>query len=142
MKLKIALICILALGLISSAACASLPSHLSVVHDSCDDFTGNANISETANIDLYGTVTLTLCSNASTGYAWPETANISNTSVLEQTDYYFIEPGGDLVGAPGKQVWTFEALEVGESTVTMNYSRAWEGEEESVCTFALTVNVK
>jgi predicted secreted protein len=142
MKLKIALICILALGLIGFAACSSLPNHPSVIHDSCAEFSENANITETVDVGVYGTVTLILCSNASTGYSWPETAHISNTNVLEQTGYHFEEPGGDLVGAPGRQVWAFTALAVGESTVTLDYSRPWEGEEESLCTFTLTVNVE
>ncbi|MCD6567992.1 MAG: protease inhibitor I42 family protein [Dehalococcoidia bacterium] len=48
----------------------------------------------------------------------------------------------DMVGAPGKEVWTFEALEKGSSTISMEYSQPWEGGEKAAQTFSLTVVVK
>jgi len=47
-----------------------------------------------------------------------------------------------MVGAPGAQVWTFKALKKGATTVSLDYSRPWEGGEKGVWTFELTVTVK
>jgi inhibitor of cysteine peptidase len=62
--------------------------------------------------------------------------------VVQQTGHEFVSPEKTgLVGAPGNEVWTFKALKKGTSTVTMEYSRLWEGGEKGVWTFNLTVVV-
>jgi predicted secreted protein len=47
-----------------------------------------------------------------------------------------------MAGAPGNEVWTFQALQAGASTVAFSYSRSWEGGEKGVETLTLNVTVK
>ena len=46
-----------------------------------------------------------------------------------------------MVGAGGVENWTFKALAKGETTISMEYSRPWEGGEKAAQTFELTVVV-
>jgi inhibitor of cysteine peptidase len=86
---------------------------------------------------------LSLCSNPTTGFQWSETANISDTSVLEQVSHEYIAPKGSAkAGAAGQEVWTFRALSEGDSTVALEYSRPWEGGEKGEWTFELAVEVE
>jgi inhibitor of cysteine peptidase len=61
---------------------------------------------------------------------------------VEQTGHEYVAPTSDLMGAPGKEVWTFKALEKGTTIIAMQYSRPWEGGEQAEWTFSLTVIVK
>jgi predicted secreted protein len=63
--------------------------------------------------------------------------------VVQQTASEYVAPETQgLVGASGNQVWTFEALQKGTTSLTMEYGRPWEGGEKGVWTFELTVTVK
>ena len=109
---------------------------------SCDDFRAQEQISKEINVAAGNTFTVSLCSNATTGFEWSESAQISDSSVVQQTAHEFVEPDTSLAGAPGKEVWTFKALKKGTSKISMEYSRPWEGGEKGVWTFDLTVVVK
>jgi len=104
------------------------------------------HISQEVEVAVDGSLTVTLCSNPSTGFEW-ESARISNQTVLQQVDHKFEAPeytgdGPPPPGSPGKEVWTFKALKEGKSTISMEYSRPWEGGEKAAWTFVLTVVVK
>ena len=83
------------------------------------------------------------CSSPTTGFWWSELAEISNQTVSKQTDHRY-EPAEEknIVGGAGQEVWTFETLKEGITTVSMEYSRPWEGGEKGEWTFNLTVVVK
>ena len=83
---------------------------------------------------------VTLESNATTGYSWALVQN-SDESVLNETGHEYIAPQTTLLGAGGKEEWTFKALKKGTSTISMGYSRPWES-TPPVETFDLTVVVK
>jgi len=122
------------------AACA--PTTGTAVNVSCDDLENQQFISKQMTVTAGNTFTVTLCSNATTGFQWSESAQISDQTVVQQTGHEFISPESTgIVGAPGNEVWTFKALKKGTSTVTMEYSRPWEGGEKGVWTFNLTVTV-
>ena len=144
MKAKLALICAVGVLSIFLFACVPAPKQASV-EVSCDDFMKQQNISKQVEVAANGLVTVTLCSNPSTGFIWSETAQISDQSVLQQTDHKLVmlesEPPPP-PGTPGQEVWTFGALKKGTSTVSMEYSRPWEGGEKGEWTFNLTVVVK
>ncbi len=62
---------------------------------------------------------------------------------MEQVNHEFLPPGENgAAGASGEEAWTFKALKEGESTISMEYSRPWEGGEKREWTFILTVSVK
>ena len=101
---------------------------------------------EEVEVAVGGSVIVTLESNPTTGFQW-ELAGITDQAVLEKADQEFVSPeaannGTPLVGAPGKEVWTFKALKKGESTISMEYSRPWEKDADPAETFTLTVVVK
>jgi inhibitor of cysteine peptidase len=87
---------------------------------------------------------VTLDSNPTTGFAWA-LKGIGNESVLTEAGHEFkAAPASDppLLGAGGKEIWTFKALNKGSSTISMEYIRPWEQNVEPQGTFALTVIVK
>lgn len=111
------------------------------------DFAQQANITRTIEVKAGQMVNVSLDSNPSTGFSWSGDAAIADTSVLTQKAHGYVAPtagGGqsNLVGAPGTETWAFEAAKAGQTTVTMQYSRPWEGGEKAARTFVLTVVVK
>jgi predicted secreted protein len=103
------------------------------------DFAGQNNIMKNITVSPHGVITVTLGSNASTGYQWGD-AVIDNTDKLEQTSHNFIEPSQtNLAGAAGKETLTFMAKVAGTATIKLTYSRPWEGGEKD--TYTLTINV-
>jgi len=110
---------------------------------SCDDFTKKQHISKEVKVAVDGSLTVTLCSNPTTGRQWPESAEISDQTVLRQTDHELVMPGPESPpGTPGKEIWTFKALKAGESTISMEWSQPWEGGVKAEWTFDLTVVVE
>ena len=143
MKLKSILVCAVVAILLLLVACSPTQKQASV-EVSCDDFMKVNHLSQEVEVSADGTLTVTLCSNPTTGFLWSESAQISDQTVLQQTGHGFLTAPESqaMMGAPGKEVWTFQALKKGESTISMEYSRPWEGGEKGAWTFALTVVVK
>ena len=109
----------------------------------CDQFSKQANIVQDISVKMGNRVVVTLCSNPTTGFQWPEKAQVGDSKVLEQKSYKFVEPASTgMVGVPGNSVWTFEAIGPGTSTVYLEYSRNWQGGEKAVQTFKLNVKVQ
>jgi len=140
MKSKLVLMCAMVATSLSLCACSP------AIDVSCDDFTNLQHISQETEVAVGDSFTVTLCSNpASTGFQWSESAQISDQTILQQTAYELVPPTDGLLlapGTPGEEIWTFQALKEGECTVYMEYSQPWEGGEEAVWTFNLTVTVK
>ncbi len=89
-------------------------------------------------------MSITLESNASTGYAW--FASISDTAVLVQMgDSEYSEPSASstpIVGAPGTQTFYFQAVETGTAKLTLDYKRGWETDVAPDKTMVITVEVQ
>ena len=135
--------CTMAAILLCLFACFPTPKQVSV-EASCDDFMKDHHISKEVEVAVDGSMTVTLCSNPTTGFEW-ESAQISDQTILQQTDHKFVPPPErpePVFGEAGKEVWTFKALKEGKSTITMEYSQPWEGGEKGAWTFVLTVVVK
>ena len=140
MKLRIILACALLVICLGLLACSPQEASLEV---SCDDFYKQHHITEEIQVYAGDSFTVTLCSNPTTGFQWSETVQISDQTVLQQTEHSFLPPEAKGVeGAPGKEVWTFKALRKETATISMEYSRPWEGGEKGEWTFVLTVTVK
>jgi len=125
-------------------ACSPAPKQASV-EASCDDFYEHQHISQEVEVAVDGSLTVTLCSNPTTGFQWSESAQISDQTVLEQVDHKFVSPESEPPpppGTPGQEIWTFKALKKGTTEVSLEYSRPWEGGEKATWTFVLTVTVK
>lgn len=112
---------------------------------SCDDFASVSHAGKVIDIMKSGSLTVTLCSNPSTGFQWEANPEISDESVIKQESHEFIQPlvdaGEMITGAPGKEVWGFKALSEGTATISFSYSRPWEGGEKDVWTLVITVTV-
>jgi len=112
---------------------------------SCDDFMKIHHISKEAEVPANSSLTVTLCSNPTTGFEW-ESPQITDETVLTLIDHKFVPPetkdGKPPPGTPGKEIWTFKALKKGTSTISIDYSRPWEGGEKAEWTFNLTAIVK
>jgi len=110
---------------------------------SCDDFMADSHISKDLEVAAGESFTVALCSNPTTGFQWSETAEIGDAAVIERTDHEFLPHEDEqTVGGAGKEVWTFKALKEGESTISVEYSRPWEGGEKGEWTFTLNVVVE
>ena len=144
MKSKLILIGVVAVISILLLACSPAAKQASV-EVPLDDFTSQNHISREVTVNAGDSFTLTLGSNPTTGFTWPDEAQIGDQTVLQQTDHKLVVPESEPPpppGTPGKEVWTFKALKKGTSEVSMEYSRPWEGGEKGVWTFTLTVVVK
>ncbi len=135
---------ILVVLLLACAPAATPPTAAgATVTVTCEQFSQKAHIVQDVTAAAGSTVTVTLCSNPTTGFSWGEQAQISNPEVLKQTSHKAVAPANTgMVGAPGNQVWTFQALKAGASTASFSYSRPWEGGEKDVQTFKLNVTVQ
>jgi len=133
MKSKLGLICAIVAISLCLVACSSAPSLVSV----------DASYSgQQVEVAAGGSVTVTLESNASTGFQW-ELVSISDEAVLEKVANTYEAPEDTgMVGAPGKEIWTFSALKKGTSTISMEYSQPWLNGTKAAETFDLTVVVK
>lgn len=146
MNRMLALVCgvialLIALSACGAAAASKPPASIAV---SCDDFTKlgtPAVATKDVELDVGGSITVSLCENQSTGFSW-ETAKIDDASVLQLVDQKSEPPKTEVVGAAGQQVWTFKALKQGKAAVSMDYSRPWQGGEKGVWKFVLNVEVK
>jgi len=88
--------------------------------------------------------TVTLESNPTTGFQWALIENSDQTLLQEAGHKYVPYENTDppLPGVGGKELWTFKALQKGETTITMEYSQLWEGGMKAAKTFVLTVVIK
>jgi len=144
LKLKLILTCAVVAISLCLFACSPAPKQASV-EASCDDFYEHQHISQEVEVAVDGSLTVTLCSNPTTGFQWSESAQISDQTVLEQVDHKFVSPESEPPpppGTPGQEIWTFKALKKGTTEVSLEYSRPWEGGEKATWTFVLTVTVK
>ncbi len=112
----------------------------------CDDFASVSHVGKIVELVMPGSLIVTLCSNPTTGFQWGADAEISAPSVIEQESHEFVQPlvdAGEMVtGAPGKDVWVFNSLSAGTSTISFSYGRPWEGGEKDVWTLVINVTVE
>ena len=139
MKLKILSVFVLSILLLLSSACI-VTSHDYNMELSCEDFTEASHYHTNYELEVGDKIRLELCSNATTGFQWEYQMILEG--VLQEEDHDHKEPENELPGAAGLELWTFEAVGVGETEVEMKYSQPWEGGEKEVWTYTMTVTVK
>jgi len=89
----------------------------------CNDFAGEPNITDEIEFTANKGVTVILCSNRTTGFQWNEEAQISDTSIVEQTGHSYVAPSASKVGATGTEKFVFTGVNPGPATVSLEYSR-------------------
>jgi predicted secreted protein len=138
MKLRIILIFVVLIASFSLPSCVT--SRDINVEITCDQFNEHHHMRNEFQVEIGDKIRAKLCSNPTTGFKWEY--EIGNENVLNEEDYDFEEPKGDVVGAAGIEVWTFEAVNKGTTEVRMAYSQPWEGGEKEEWTYTVTVTVE
>lgn len=140
MKLRIIALFI-AIALTIPMVSCYVTSHDTYVEISCDDFNENpTSIRNDFEIEIGDKVYLELCSNPTTGFEWSYEMSGDSAVILEEHD--FVEPEGDLVGAPGVEQWTFEGVSEGTTEIFMEYSQPWDGGTKQQWTYRMTITVE
>jgi|WetSurMetagenome_2_1015567.scaffolds.fasta_scaffold100321_2 inhibitor of cysteine peptidase len=136
--------------LITMVACSSVnaqqpernPVTQEISINSADEFSQHPQIQKEITLNNGDQVTITLVSNATTGFSWNENAAIADTTVMQQLKHENIAGDSGKLGAAGAEKWTFKALKVGTTNAHLEYSRPWEGGEKGVWIFDLKITVK
>jgi len=71
------------------------------------------------------TFTLTLDSNRTTGYRW-QLANPVDEKHVKLISSEYHRASTQLMGAGGKEIWTFKAVAAGTTEIHLKYVRPWE----------------
>ncbi len=81
---------------------------------------------------------ITLDSNPSTGYSW-EADFDENYLMFKSKDFVPGKVNSEVVGAGGKEIFTFAPINAGETMVTMSYGRSWESKATEVKVFKYNI---
>jgi inhibitor of cysteine peptidase len=95
---------------------------------------------KTIQLKVGDTLAVALEGNITTGYNW--VAAPQDPALLEQLGEAEVTPDSNLIGAPGKIVLQFKAIEKGETNLHLDYKRPWEQDAAPEKTFDVTVVVK
>lgn len=108
---------------------------------SCDDFRLTNDINKSVRLIVHGRLEVILCFNPSTGYQWPDSAEIRDQSVIWQTSHTTLPGESEKLGAPAQERWTFLALDKGTTSVSFSYGRPWEESSQDSWHFTVQVTV-
>ena len=121
-------------------------SIMGAIEIQCAEFYEEQHLTVDLEIVVGDEFTITLCSNPTTGFQWIEHADINNQDIVGQIDHGFIAPPDEdqppPPGTTGDVMWTFRALQEGNSTISFEYSQDWDGGEKATWTLVLSVLVK
>jgi predicted secreted protein len=139
MKQKIIPIFMIIIVLLALPSCI-VTSRAIGVEISCNEFNENPHsIRNEFQVEIGDKITVKLCSNPTTGFQWDYETTVEN--VLKEEDHDFEELEGDIPGAMGREIWTFEAVKKGTTKVQMEYSQPWEGGSKAEWAYMMTVTV-
>jgi inhibitor of cysteine peptidase len=101
---------------------------------------GKVFTSSPIDVSMGDTFTISLESNPSTGYTWELSAPLDDAVVVSLgSDHRAGEGSG--VGVAGHQLFTFEAVGKGSTTIGLQYVRPWETGVAPAQTSDFDVNV-
>ena len=147
MKRKIVLICITVVLLLGLLGCGG--GGVKDYKYSCGELYSIAFVTKTVELTVGDTFTVTLCSDPETGFEWPETADISDPTVVTQVSHEFAlqedpisvkRALGDIVER-AQDTFTFTALKAGTTTLDLKYSQLFEGGVKGAWEFYLNITV-
>ncbi len=78
--------------------------------------------------------------NPTTGFQWEFLPNTDGVVTLEATDYNASAP--KLIGSGGQKTLTFQVEKAGQTTITLNHWRPWEGDASLLERYTLTVKAE
>ncbi len=79
-------------------------------------------------------------SNPATGFSWQ--LDKGDNPYVKLLREEFIPGDRKRLGAPGKQLFHFQAMAIGRTPLVMEYRRAWEGETPPAKTFSVTLVIR
>jgi len=106
------------------------------------DVLNQSDISQSITLDVGNTLYVKLGSNYSTPYRWKPDMKVGDSGVVRQKNHQFVQPSSDALGAPGTEVWTFEALRPGSTTISTTYNNFVGKDSNPACTYTATVTVQ
>jgi inhibitor of cysteine peptidase len=112
------------------------------VEVSIDDVLQHSVIGREVALAVGDTLKVTLGSNHTTPYRWTTDAKIGDATIVRQTGHEYLRPKVDLMGAPGAEVWVFDALKAGTTTIVTDYAGIVGSDPAPVCTFTARVTVR
>jgi predicted secreted protein len=92
-------------------------------------------VNRTVAISLHGTVRVTVCADASTGFSWGMAA--LDSAHLMRVGHTMRDGSGP--GSPGTETWSVRLTSDGVGRTTLVYSQPWRGGEKAAWTLMLTV---
>lgn len=118
-----------------------------ILESSLQNFNREAAVDESDNgkefsINSGRSFSLSLDSNATTGYEWQLSDSYDQNILKLSNSYYQASSSTDttLVGQGGKQYWQFTALQAGTTELKLTYSRPWES-VQPLQTFTVKISV-
>jgi predicted secreted protein len=94
--------------------------------------------SENRTVTAGNQFNVTLDSNPTTGYKW-QAPKIADESIAKFVNGKYVPPKTNLLGASGQEVFTFQAVKVGKTTITLEYARPFENSPIRIHTVQVTV---
>jgi predicted secreted protein len=134
---------LLVIGLVATG-CTFATAKAAEIGVGCDQFDAQKSITQTTEMSVGDQVTVTLCSNPTTGFSWQE-PEISDAAAVHLANKSFGAPvAGEspAIGAAGTDYITLKATARGTSTVVLRYSQPWAGGTSGAWTYTLTVTVR
>jgi predicted secreted protein len=124
--------------LLCLTGCASDSQEISV-EVTCEEFKDQPSVSRNLEVIKGATFKVILCSTPASGFKWQDEAEISTESILEQVSH--IVEVTSFIDVSSHEVWTFEALKEGKSSIYLEYNRPWVSDNQSFWSFNLDVVV-
>lgn len=93
---------------------------------------------ESIKTTVHDFFTIALESNPTTGYRWEVDFDSQYLQLMGEEYKTHIQE--QVVGAGGKEIFTFQALRAGETEITFSYLRPWEEEVIKKEVFKITIN--
>ncbi len=141
MKVKIVFSVVAAIMALSISGCGTAGKEVPVTA-TYDEFAQQKALTRTVIATRRDTISITLPSNASTGFKW-QLVGISDPSILEKTgDNEYILPESSKLGAYGQEILIFKPLARGDSIISLAYSQPWEGGIKNEWTMNIAVKIR
>jgi inhibitor of cysteine peptidase len=102
---------------------------------------GKENLNDRLEVTVGQEFSITLASNATTGYHWQLTLPLDE-AVVKLVANEYKSPETMALGAGGQEIWTFQAMGQGQTVINLKYVRPWEKDVAPVETASYAVNVR
>jgi inhibitor of cysteine peptidase len=114
--LRVLVLAVVACLVLTAASCGKKKEPVPTTEESSESITVNAGQNFTVTLD----------SNQTTGFTW-QLAQALDANLVQYVGKDYVEPADTtVVGAPGKEIWQFQALAEGKTTIVLQYSQAWD----------------